>query len=53
MSDDLENYELVSMTHDGVKMWAHTEGSLDPSELADPLESDTVRLRREIQRRNL
>ena len=41
------------ITYDGVKMWSHTAGNLDPSELAQPLESDTVRLRREIQRRNL
>ena len=28
-------------------------GTIDPSELAEPLEADTVRLRREIERRNL
>ncbi len=41
------------ITYDGVKMWAHTEGNLDPSELAQPLEADTLRLEREIARRNL
>ena len=41
------------ITYDGVKMWAHTEGAIDPSELREPLEADTVRLKREIERRNL
>lgn len=41
------------ITYDGIKMWAHTEGTLDPSELAAPLESDTKRLEREIKRRGL
>lgn len=39
------------ITYDGAKMRAHSEGKLDPSELAEPLESDTVRLRRELERR--
>ena len=41
------------ITYDGAKMRAHTEGNLDPSEMAEPLESDTLRLRREIVRRGL
>ncbi|MEO2176012.1 MAG: hypothetical protein ABGY96_18165 [bacterium] len=41
------------ITYDGVKMWAHSAGKLDESELAEPLEADTVRLAREIKRRNL
>ena len=41
------------ITYDGAKMRAHNQGTLDPSELAEPLESDTVRLKRELQRRNL
>lgn len=41
------------ITYDGAKMRAHTAGTLDPSEMAEPLESDTVRLQREIKRRNL
>ena len=40
------------ITYDGIKMAAHTAGTLDPSELAEPLEADTVRLRREIERRS-
>jgi hypothetical protein len=34
-------------------MFAHTAGTLDESELAEPSESDTVRLQREIDRRGL
>ena len=41
------------ITYDGAKMRAHSQGELDPSELAEPLESDTIRLQREIERRNL
>ena len=41
------------ITYDGAKMRAHSEGTLDPSELAEPLESDTVRLNAELTRRNL
>ena len=41
------------ITYDGAKMAAHTAGTLDDSELAEPLESDTVRLKREIERRGL
>ena len=39
------------ITYDGAKMRAHSLGELDPSELAEPLESDTVRLKRELERR--
>ncbi len=41
------------ITYDGAKMFAHTAGTIDPSELTEPLEADTVRLKREIERRNL
>jgi general stress protein 26 len=41
------------ITYDGAKMFAHTAGTLDESELAEPSESDTVRLQREIKRRGL
>ncbi len=41
------------ITYDGVKMRAHSEGTLDPAELAEPLESDTVRLKAELERRKL
>lgn len=41
------------ITYDGAKMRAHGEGKLDPSELAEPLESDTKRLQAELERRNL
>lgn len=41
------------ITYDGAKMFAHTAGQLDPSELGPPSESDTVRLAREIEKRGL
>ncbi len=41
------------ITYDGAKMAAHTAGTIDPADLAEPLEADTVRLEREIKRRNL
>ena len=41
------------ITYDGAKMRAHGEGTLDLSELAEPLESDTARLRAELARRKL
>jgi len=41
------------ITYDGAKMMAHSVGKLPESELAEPLEADTVRLEREIKRRNL
>lgn len=40
------------ITYDGAKMFAHTAGKLDPAELSEPLEADTVRLKREIERRS-
>ncbi len=40
------------ITYDGAKMRAHSLGELDPAELAEPLESDTVRLKRELERRS-
>ena len=41
------------ITYDGDKMAKHSEGTLDESELADPLEVDTVRLEAELKRRVL
>jgi len=41
------------ITYDGAKMRAHTQGTLDESELAEPLESDTKRLAAELKRRGL
>lgn len=41
------------ITYDGIKMWAHTAGTLDESELYPPLSSDTERLERELERRGL
>ena len=41
------------ITYDGAKMMAHTAGTLDPSELAEPLEADTVRLAAELEKRGL
>ena len=36
------------ITYDGAKMYAHSRGELDESELRKPMESDTVRLQREL-----
>jgi general stress protein 26 len=41
------------ITYDGAKMAAHTAGTIDPRELAEPLSSDTERLERELRRRGL
>lgn len=41
------------ITYDGVKMRQHTAGTLDESELAEPLEADTVRFAAEVRRRGL
>ena len=41
------------ITYDGVKMAQHTAGKLDDSALAQPAEADTVRLKRELERRGL
>lgn len=40
------------ISHDGVKMEAHLAGNLDESQLSAPLESDTVRVEQELQRRS-
>jgi general stress protein 26 len=41
------------ITYDGVKMAKHSRGVLDESELAEPTESDTLRLQQELERRGL
>jgi general stress protein 26 len=41
------------ITYDGAKMFAHTAGKLGEADLAPPLSSDTIRLRRELDRRGL
>lgn len=41
------------ITYDGVKMAQHTAGKLDESALGEPSESDTVRLKKELERRGL
>jgi hypothetical protein len=41
------------ITYDGAKMREHTQGTLDPSRLAKPLESDSIRLEKEKMKRNL
>ena len=41
------------ITYDGVKMARHTAGKLDESELAQPSNSDTERLEKELARRGL
>jgi general stress protein 26 len=41
------------ISYDGVKMFQHTAGTLDPSRLAAPLDSDTKRLAAELTRRGL
>jgi len=41
------------ITYDGAKMYAHSQGQLDASELAEPSESDTKRLAAEIEKRGL
>lgn len=41
------------ITYDGAKMAAHTAGTIDESELAEPLSSDRVRFEKEAQRRGL
>jgi hypothetical protein len=49
----LEVTPVKFITYDGVKMFQHTAGTLDPSQLAPPLESDTVRLAAELRKRGL
>ena len=41
------------ISYDGVKMFQHTYGRLDDSELGEPKSADTVRLERELERRGL
>ena len=41
------------ITYDGIKMMQHTAGKLPASQLSEPLEADTVRLERELHKRNL
>ena len=41
------------ITYDGAKMFGHTAGTVDPSTLGEPMESDTVRLERELARRGM
>lgn len=41
------------ITYDGVKMALHSRGKLDASALAEPTNSDTERLERELERRGL
>ena len=41
------------ITYDGAKMFAHTAGTIDESQLGKPKASDTVRLQRELERRGL
>jgi general stress protein 26 len=41
------------VTYDGSKMAKHAAGVLDESKLSEPLESDTLRLSRELKRRGL
>jgi len=41
------------ITYDGAKMFAHTAGQISDDELYEPLNSDTVRLERELKKRGL
>jgi len=41
------------ITYDGIKMFKHTAGVLDESELGPPSESDTKRLQRELKNRGI
>ena len=41
------------ITYDGIKMFKHTAGVLDESELGPPSQSDTERLERELKNRGL
>jgi general stress protein 26 len=41
------------ITYDGIKMFQHTQGMLDESQLGEPKESDTTRLAKELKRRGL
>lgn len=41
------------ITYDGIKMMQHTAGQLPASRLSEPLEADTVRLARELRKRDM
>ena len=41
------------ITYDGAKMFAHSAGTLDESQLGEPKSADTTRLARELERRGL
>ncbi len=41
------------ITYDGVKMGAHTAGTIGDADLGEPKEVDTIRLDRELKRRGL
>ena len=41
------------ITYDGIKMFKHTAGVLDESELSEPASSDAVRMQQELERRGL
>ena len=41
------------ITYDGAKMFAHSVGKLDESQLGEPKSADTTRLARELKRRGL
>jgi general stress protein 26 len=41
------------ITYDGIKMFQHSQGMLDESQLGEPKESDTTRLAKELKRRGL
>jgi general stress protein 26 len=41
------------ITYDGIKMFQHSAGTLDEGQLTEPESSDTVRLKRELERRGL
>jgi hypothetical protein len=41
------------ITYDGIKMFQHSLGMLDESQLGEPKESDTTRLAKELKRRGL
>jgi general stress protein 26 len=48
---EVEPEKLI--TYDGIKMFLHTAGKLDESQLGPPSHADTVRLQRELERRGL
>ena len=49
----LEVVPEKTISYDGAKMFAHTAGTLDESQLGEPKSSDTGRLARELERRGL